>query len=80
MNRLQTVRATLAAALLAGVLGACADRDVASVENGLWKMFAGHPKPIILEKPPPPVYCYRTLGAPQCYAEPLPEGEGVPIR
>lgn len=66
------------AALLA--LAACTDRDVTSMENGLWQMFAGHDKPIILEAPPPPVYCARTLGTPDCYATPIEAGREAAIR
>ena len=51
-------------------LAACSDRDVTSMENGLWQMFSGHDKPIILKKPPPPVYCYDTIGEPDCYDRP----------
>lgn len=49
----------------------CTDRDVESLENGLWQMFEGHPKPKLLKADPPPVYCYPTLGEPDCYAQPL---------
>jgi hypothetical protein len=71
-----------AAAVLAAMsaMPGCTERDVTSVENGLWQMFAGHPKPIVLNKADPPVYCYQSIGEPQCYAEPL-EGEAaVPIQ
>jgi hypothetical protein len=77
--RSSAVRAGLFALALAG-LGACTDRDVESIENGLWKMFAGHAKPIVLEEPAPPVYCYRTIGRPQCYAQPLEDEHTRPIR
>ncbi len=76
MNRRElfsVLRRGIAATLFVGVIG-CSERDVDSLENGLWKMFAGHPKPIILKKPDPPIYCYATIGEPQCFAEPL-EGE-----
>ena len=69
-----TIRFSLVPVVLALVAvvacGGCTDRDVESFENGLWHMFAGHPKPIILKKPSPPVYCYETIGTPVCYAEP----------
>ena len=68
-----------AATLALGVV-ACTERDIDSVENGLWKMFAGHPKPVILNKPDPPVYCYETIGEPQCYAEPLDDDRFQPIQ
>jgi hypothetical protein len=58
----------------------CTERDVTSVENGLWQMTTGHDKPIILEAPPPPVYCYRTLGRPQCEAEPVAADRSAAIR
>lgn len=70
------LRRGFAATLFFGVVG-CTERDIESVENSLWKMFAGHPKPIILNKPDPPIYCYATIGEPQCYDEPL-EGERAP--
>lgn len=60
------VSVVLACFLLAG----CSDRDVESMENGLWQMFAGHPKPKLLKQNPPPVYCYDTIGKPDCYSEP----------
>ena len=63
-------------ALLTGAAG-CTERDVASVENGLWKMFAGHPKPIVLNKVDPR---YATIGEPQCYAEPLESERSMPIQ
>ena len=72
------ITVTCAALLL--LLGGCNDRDVNSIENGLWKMFAGHPKPIILDAPPPPVYCIRTLGGAECYAEPVAEDRAAAIR
>jgi hypothetical protein len=79
MSRMQnTIVVTCAALLL--LLGGCNDRDVTSVENGLWKMFAGHPKPIILNAPAPPVYCIRTIGGPECYAEPVAEDRAAAIR
>lgn len=76
MNRREFLSATRRGIVVTLFLGAvgCTDRDIATVEDGLWKLFAGHPKPIILKKPDPPVYCYETIGEPQCFAEPL-EGE-----
>lgn len=75
-------RARLFAAALAVLLGVagCTERDVTSIENGLWKMFAGHPKPIILNKADPPIYCYESIGEPQCYAEPLDAERSTPIQ
>jgi hypothetical protein len=68
-----TRRVTLAAwgflGLAAVILGGCAERDFQSIENSLWKMFRGQPKPIIL-KAPKPVYCVETIGQPDCYDEP----------
>ncbi len=62
----------LAVALLALGLAGCTDRDAQSVEDGLWYMFASHPKPKILKNPGPQLYCYETLGDRTCYTEPLP--------
>ena len=77
---MQDRRARRALAVSAALLlTACSDRDIESIENALWKTFAGHPKPIILEMPAPPVYCYNTSGEPQCYAEPLEGERAVPI-
>ena len=75
-------RGWLVAASLAVVLSlpGCTQRDVTSIENGLWKMFAGHPKPIVLNKADPPVYCYDSIGEPQCYAEPLDSERSTPIQ
>ena len=62
--------AVLGAALL--FLGACTERNTQSLEDGLWQMFAGHPAPIILKKPQK-VYCYDTIGEPDCHTEPQDE-------
>jgi hypothetical protein len=61
----------LVVAGLALCLCGCTQRDQQSVENSLWQMFRGHPKPIILKKPDPPLYCYETLGERDCYTQPL---------
>lgn len=58
----------------------CTERDVTSAENGLWQMVTGHDKPIILEAPAPPVYCTRTIGRPQCQAEPVAADRSAAIR
>lgn len=76
MNRrelLSAIRRGFAVTLFVGAVG-CTDKQIATVEDGLWELFAGHPKPIILNKPAPPVYCYETIGEPQCFSEPL-EGQ-----
>ena len=68
----------VAALALAIGLGGCTDRGVRQFENGLWQMFAGHPKPVILKKAAPPVYCYQTIGKPVCYDKPRdPENPGL---
>ncbi|HEX9647077.1 MAG TPA: hypothetical protein VGB88_06235 [Alphaproteobacteria bacterium] len=72
-------RALVLAALLAAA-GGCTPRDVTSVENGVWQMVTGHDKPIILEPPPPPVYCYRTIGGPQCEDQPIERDRSAAIR
>ena len=69
--RLSAGRAGLAIALAALALVGCTQRDFDSAENSLWQMFRGHPKPIILKKPEPPLHCYETLGQTDCYTEPL---------
>jgi len=82
MNRRElfsALRRGIAATLFIGAVG-CSERDIGSVENGLWKMFAGHPKPIILNKPDPPIYCYATIGEPQCFAEPVADERAHPIQ
>ncbi|MDP6953101.1 MAG: hypothetical protein QGF53_10145 [Alphaproteobacteria bacterium] len=79
MTRKDYARTLTGAALLL-LLAGCNDRDVTSSENGLWKMFAGHPKPIILDAPPPPVYCVRTLGGAECYGEPVADDRAAAIR
>ena len=78
LRRHTVLAAAASLALLTGA-AACTERDVTSVENGLRKMFAGHPKPMVLNKADPPVYCYATIGEPQCYAEPLDSERTVPI-
>ena len=63
---------------LAVAPGGCTDRGVTQFENGLWQLFAGHPKPVILKKGAPPVYCYQTIGDPVCYEKPRePENPGL---
>lgn len=76
MNRrelLSALRRGFAVTLFAGAVG-CTNDPIAKLEDGIWELIAGHPKPIILNKPDPPVYCYETIGEAQCFAEPL-EGE-----
>ena len=65
--RILAAATVVGAALLA--LAACTKRDTQSIEDGLWQMFAGHPAPIILKKPEK-VYCYDTIGVPDCHSEP----------
>ncbi|GEM_PF-3640416 len=54
------------------VTGGCTSQQTGSLEDALWKVFAGHPKPEIYKEPPAPVFCYGTLGDATCYDEPRP--------
>lgn len=69
MNRLRRLTGGLALMLAAG---GCTSQQTTSLEDGLWKIFAGHPKPEIYKAPPPPVFCYDSIGEPTCYDEPRP--------
>ena len=72
------VAALVMAMVMALALGGCTDRGVTQFENSLWQLFAGHPKPVILKKAAPAVYCYRTIGIPVCYDKPRdPENPGL---
>jgi len=67
---------TLTVALALGA-GGCATARGGAVENSLWKLVTGHPKPIVLRKPEA-VSCEPTLGEPDCYPTPAtpPPGGG----
>ncbi len=59
----------LSVLLLSLSLWACSGEHVKSIEDSIWTMFTGHPKPVVLKKPRK-VYCYETIGQPDCYEVP----------
>ena len=64
-----------AAFALAGLLAGCAEvgQSVQNVVNEANAAF--QPKPAEPPPPPPTSYCYRTIGAVNCYSQPLPGSE-----
>ncbi len=65
-----------AAFALVGLLATGCAEVGQSVQNAVNDVSAAfQPKPEAPSAPPPPSYCYRTIGKVNCYSQPLPGNE-----